>query len=546
MPELVFYRHGEEVLRVALEHRRLVLGRGEHCDVVIPDPQVSRQHVALHFDGKRCLFEDLSGHGTRVLGEPMQKGELPDGAYVELGPWRATFRLQGGRPYDGPTYNRSLTELKARQAQGEPLPPFQVRVRQGPNEYLHEFEADRFTVGSHPTNTVCIKDRLISALHLRVSRRESGFHVRDVGSTNGTYLNGVQVYELELPLNTALRLGDAELYFEPVSQPGQLPAHGLIGKEPAMRRAVELLEHLAPSHAPVMILGESGTGKELVAEALHKSSPRASERFLAVNCAALSPALIESELFGHEKGAFTGADTQRQGAFEAANGGTIFLDEVGELPLELQAKLLRVLENGEVKRVGSTRPFRVDVRVVAATNRNLLAESLQGRFRKDLYYRLSVLPMTLPPLRERRGDIGLLAEHFVRLFEPQGAEVRFTPAALKKLRKHSWPGNVRELRNVVQRALLVRKGPQLDTDVLTFEEVPELAPESPARAPHRLPEGMTLQQWLEQRERECIEDVLRSCEFHRGNAARRLGLSRTSLFERMKAWGHGHQGQEAR
>jgi len=313
-----------------------------------------------------------------------------------------------------------------------------------------------------------------------------------------------------------------------------------------MKRAVELLEHLAPSQAPVMILGESGTGKELVAEALHKSSPRASERFLAVNCAALSPALIESELFGHEKGAFTGADTQRQGAFKAANLGTIFLDEVGELPLELQAKLLRVLENGEVKRVGSTRPFRVNVRVVAATNRNLLAESLQGRFRKDLYYRLSVLPMTLPPLRERRGDIRLLAEHFVRLFEPQGAEVRFTPAALKKLKEHSWPGNVRELRNVVQRALLVRKGPQLDTDVLTFEKVPELAPESPARAPHRLPEGMTLQQWLEQRERECIEDVLRSCEFHRGNAARRLGLSRTSLFERMKAWGYGNEGQEAR
>jgi pSer/pThr/pTyr-binding forkhead associated (FHA) protein len=385
MPELVFYRHGEEVLRVALERRRLVLGRGEHCDVVIPDAQVSRQHVALHFDGTRCLLEDLSGHGTRVLGELMQQGELPDGADVELGPWRALFLLSSGGRDEGSTLNRSLTELQARQAQDEPLPPFQVRVRQGSTEYLHELQGDTFTVGSDPANAVVIKDRFISSLHLRVTRRKSGFHIRDAGSTNGTYLNGVRVYELELPLNTVLHLGQAQLCFEPVPRPGQLPAHGLIGKEPAMRHLAEMLERIAPSQVTVTLLGESGTGKEVVARALHELSPRASRRFMAVNCAALSATLVESELFGHEKGAFTGADTQRQGAFEAASGGTLFLDEVGELPLELQAKLLRVLESGEVKPVGSNRCFRVDVRVVAATNRDLLADSLQGRFRPDLY-----------------------------------------------------------------------------------------------------------------------------------------------------------------
>jgi len=432
------------------------------------------------------------------------------------------------------------------QAQGEPLPPFQVRVRQGPNEYLHEFELDKFTVGSDPANAVFIEDRFISSLHLRVSRREGGFYVRDAGSTNGTYFNGARVYELVLPLNSVLQLGGAELCFEPVSPPGKLPVHGLIGKEPAMRRLVGQLERIAPSDVTVMLLGESGTGKEVVARALHTLSPRVGQPFLAVNCAALSPALVESELFGHEKGAFTGADAQRPGAFEAAHGGTLLLDEVGELPLELQAKLLRVLESGEVKRVGSNRAFRVDVRVVAATHRDLLTEVSQGRFRADLYYRLSVLPLMLPSLRERREDIRLLAEHFVRRFEPREVEVKFTPAALKKLKEHSWPGNVRELRNVVQRALLLREGSLLDTDVLTFEQHPKQVPGAPGRAPHKLPEGMTLQQWLEQVERECVEDALRTCDNQRGKAARRLGLSRTSLFERMKAWGYGNEGQEAR
>jgi transcriptional regulator with GAF, ATPase, and Fis domain len=214
---------------------------------------------------------------------------------------------------------------------------------------------------------------------------------------------------------------------------------------------------VAPSTATVLILGESGTGKELVARALHDGSTRAMQPFVPINCAALSPALIESELFGHEKGAFTGAESRSQGAFEAADGGTLFLDEVGELPLELQAKLLRVLENGELKRVGSSRPFQVDVRMVAATNRDLLNEARRGRFRMDLYYRLSIVPLALPPLRERRKDIRQLAEHFLGVYTPRGQTVKFTPAALTRLQLHSWPGNVRELRNVVCRALLMRQ-----------------------------------------------------------------------------------------
>ena len=415
-----------------------------------------------------------------------------------------------------------------------------MRVRQGTTEFLHELSEDTLTIGKAPDNGVVIRDRFVSNHHLRVTRSETGLHVRDLGSTNGTFFpNGTRLVEAELPLNTVLRVGDTELILEPVDPGAQRPPHGLIGNAPAVRQLVERLQRVAASSALVTLLGESGTGKELVARALHDSSPRASRPFLPVNCAALSPALMESELFGHEKGAFTGADSKRKGAFEAAQGGTLFLDEVGELPLELQAKLLRVLESGEIKPVGVNHPFRVDVRVVAATNRDLLAEVREGRFRKDLYYRLSVLPLVLPPLRERPGDIRLLAEYFVRVHAPQGYGVKLTPAALAKLQRHPWPGNVRELRHVVHRALLLRKSPKLDADAITFEQTPENAPGSAAGRPGELPEGVTLEQMMERVERQLVESTLQRCNHHKERAAKRLGLGRTSLFARMKKWGLG-------
>jgi two-component system response regulator HydG len=391
---------------------------------------------------------------------------------------------------------------------------------------------------------VVIDDRFVSSRHLQVTRYDTTFQVRDLSSTNGTYLGDIRVYEVQVPLNTALRLGRTELVLEPASRAGlEQPRHGLIGNEPAMRQVLERIQRVAASTATVLILGESGTGKELVARALHDGSTRAMQAFVPVNCAALSPALIESELFGHEKGAFTGAESRSKGAFEEADGGTLFLDEVGELPLELQAKLLRVLEGGEVKRVGSSRPFQVDVRVVAATNRDLLREARQGRFRMDLYYRLSIVPLALPPLRERRKDIRLLAEHFLRLYTPREQTVKFTPAALTRLQHHPWPGNVRELRNVVCRALLMRHSQKIDVDDLTFEQEPGYEPGDPEGRLLELPEGMTLEQMMQQVERQLIESTLRRCDYHKDKAAKLLGIARSSLFERLKKWGH-EQGEE--
>ena len=551
MAELVFFRRGEEVLRFALGGERVVVGRGERCDVVVPDPEVSRQQVALQWDGAACQVEDLSGHGTRVGGQPLFAGVLPDGGDVQLGGWRAVFRVRSAEapvPAEPTAHDASRTEVLPAGAEAR-WQPAQVRVRRGTHEAVHRLQGDAFTVGKEAGNDLVLDDRFASSRHLRVARGEGLFRVTDMGSTNGTFLGGVRVHDVEVPLPSTLRVGETELVLEPVAARREVgDFHGLIGDDPSVRQLAELVERVAPSGAAVTVLGESGTGKELVARALHALSSRAAAALVPVNCAAISKELIESELFGHEKGAFTGAQGARKGAFEEADGGTLFLDEVGELPLELQAKLLRALESGEIKRVGASRPSHVDVRVVAATNRDLLALAREGKFREDLYYRLCVVPLHLPPLRNRRGDVRALAEHFVRRFSPRGQQVRLTPAAVERLQGHGWPGNVRELRNVVHRALLLRKGDLIDAADLAFDQ--ELAREpaagaSAGAAVGDLVPGLTLEQMLERAERQIVEAALRRFGNNRERVARELGVARSTLFKRLKDWGLTRSEEEA-
>ncbi|KFA92470.1 sigma-54-dependent Fis family transcriptional regulator [Archangium violaceum] len=541
MPELVFFRRGEEVLRVGLGRERMVLGRGEKSDVVIPDPEVSRRQVALVFDGERCTLEDLSGKGTQVAGASMKKGELADGADITLGQWRAVFRLHGGGQSDAATEVGDRTELQPRDSTSR-WQPAQVRIRQGSNETVQKLNADSFTVGKDASCDLVIQDSFISSRHLKVTRRDGHFHVLDTNSTNGTWLGPVRVFEVQVGLPTTLRLGQTELVLESVTPARkELSFHGIIGADPSVKQLVDLIERVAPSSAAVTILGESGTGKELVARALHTCSQRADKPFIPVNCAAISKELIESELFGHEKGSFTGATNARKGAFEEADGGTLFLDEIGELPVDLQAKLLRALESGEIKRVGASKPSNVDVRVVAATNRELLAASRDGRFREDLYYRLCVVPLHLPPLRNRRSDILGLAEHFLRMYSPRGQTVRLTPEAMERLQQHAWPGNIRELRNVVHRALLLRKGAAIDAPDITFDQ--EVNRETGVSVPE-LPPGMTLEQMLLKLERQIVEAALRRCNNNRERVARELGVARSTLFKRLKEWGLTRQEEE--
>ena len=315
---------------------------------------------------------------------------------------------------------------------------------------------------------------------------------------------------------------------------GEEHAAGMIGQSDVFRGVLFRVGQVASSNRPVLLLGETGVGKELLAQAIHQRSLRSARPFVTVNCAALSATLIESELFGHEKGAFTGAAAQRVGRFEAAHGGTLFLDEIGDLPLELQGKLLRALENGEFERVGSSRTLSVDVRVIAATNHDLEADMRGGRFRPDLYYRLAVFPITVPPLKDRREDIPLLAHHFVtHCAEQAGKAISTVPeGVMKTLQAHTWPGNIRELRNVIERAVLITQGPSL-----------RLMDRLQAPAESRLAEPRDECQGIRSLAVAEAEHIRRALEeLHwkiegKGGAAAALGLPASTLRKRMRKLG---------
>jgi len=299
----------------------------------------------------------------------------------------------------------------------------------------------------------------------------------------------------------------------------------IVGLSPAMVAVFDTLRKVAGTDATVLITGESGTGKELIARALHFNSPRRERRLVAVNCAAIPQELLESELFGHVRGAFTGAIRDKTGKFELAEGGTLFLDEIGSMPVHLQAKLLRALQEREIERVGGDGPVQLDVRVVAATNRPLATLVSSGAFREDLFYRLNVVPVRIPPLRERTGDIPLLARHFVARFAGEAA-VTLTPDALAALEGYRWPGNVRELENFCERAVLMRASNRIDAASLAAP-LAALASEAPAAPGTTLPDI----------ERAAIVAALRAAGWNRSRAARRLGIARHILLYRMKKFG---------
>ena len=302
---------------------------------------------------------------------------------------------------------------------------------------------------------------------------------------------------------------------------------GLIGSSPKFQAVLDEINTVAPSDCAVLIQGETGTGKEVIAQAIHEASPRRQSRFVALNCAAIPSALLESELFGHERGAFTGAVTQTIGRFQAADRGTLFLDEIGDLPLELQPKLLRVLQEKQVERLGGDRTFQVDVRVIAATNQGLWRMVQERKFRADLYYRLNVFPITLPPLRERRGDIRLLLAHFLRRFaQRQGKSVDYvSDQVMTAIEKYSWPGNIRELQNFIERSVILTRGAELQAPIA------ELTKSEPQVDDIRT---------LEDANRAHIKAMLGETNWVVGGpngAAARLGMHRTTLIARMQKLG---------
>ncbi len=343
-----------------------------------------------------------------------------------------------------------------------------------------------------------------------------------------------RVPELEVVMRRALEKRQLQREVrelrEQLQQRYDLP--GLIGQSGRMQEILVLLAKVIKSTATVLIQGESGTGKELVAEVIHRNGPRQKAPLIKVNCAAIPEGLLESELFGHERGAFTGATAQKPGKFELAHGGTIFLDEIGDMAPATQAKVLRVLEDRELFRVGATRPVRIDVRIIAATNKDLAEAVRRKEFREDLYHRLNVFPIVLPPLRERAGDIPLLVEHFLGEIRTtlQKPVAGISAEAMERLMAYSWPGNVRELRNCLERAAIMAEG-----DLIQAEDLPlSLRLPTEPRAPS---EGQTLDDRLEEMERQRIIEALKECHGIQAQAAKRLGIAERSLWYRVKKYG---------
>jgi transcriptional regulator with GAF, ATPase, and Fis domain len=388
-----------------------------------------------------------------------------------------------------------------------------------------------------------LDDRSVSRKHLAVEYAGGRLRVKDLGSRNGTHLGATRIHEAEVPLGTVLRLGDSSIAIQPrwylrEMAPSTAREFGdLFGESLAQREIFAILERVAPSNVTVLLEGESGTGKELAARSIHRASPRADKPYVVFDCASVADALAESELFGHKRGAFSGATADRQGAFLRADGGTVCLDELGELPIDLQPKLLRVLETGEVQPVGSDKPVKVDLRVVAATNRDLHAEVKRGAFRADLLYRLEVVKVRLPPLRQRPEDIAGLATRLLAGHLPQGDVV--AGPNLDRLLTYGWPGNVRELKNVLTRAVSLARPPgqpPVPFSSLVFNLGP--ASSAPATIGFEFP-GVTRPipykeargQLLDSFERAYVAALL---ERHRGNilrSAEAAGVSRKHLYE---------------
>ncbi|HEU5054981.1 MAG TPA: sigma 54-interacting transcriptional regulator [Kofleriaceae bacterium] len=338
-----------------------------------------------------------------------------------------------------------------------------LQVLSGPDKGAQvEVESTWIRVGAQEGCDLVLSDRLVSGHHFEILLDEAGYRLRDLDSTNGTFVAGHRVRDVYLNPGTVIYVGESRLRFDPLDESISVDLSTrdrfgeMVGSSVAMRALFAKLERIAPTDASVLITGETGTGKELVAEAVHHHSTRATGPFVVVDCGSIPDNLIASELFGHERGAFTGAVSTYAGAFERASGGTIFLDEIGELPLELQPNLLGVLERRQVRRLGSSKPVPVDIRVVAATNRDLASEMNRGTFRSDLFYRLAVVQVRVPALRERPEDIPVLAQHFADLLgASSGISPHISKETLESLRHHPFPGNVRELRNVIERSMVL-------------------------------------------------------------------------------------------
>ncbi len=540
MPELIVSKNDKVFFRVPLLAQRFTVGRSSKNDLTLPDEEISRQHFAITSEGGIFSLTDLdSSVGTKLNSQIIKNSPLADGNEIGVADWKIVFKkfTEEDAAHDD-EIKTCITRIESDSVTKVlQLDPIRETIKRSVVDLaiLEEGQPSRkfrikhlpLVIGGQAECDLVLKDEYISSRHCRLEKRGENYTLVDLDSTNGTFINGSRICESVLTEKMEVKLGKSSLKLIVEEKEEKiLPLEttnfcGLVGKSDAMRRLFSKIQLTAPHESTVLIHGETGSGKELVARALHELSARKSGPYVILNCGAISPNLIESELFGHEKGSFTGAVNRRLGAFEQAQGGTLFLDEVGELPLELQPKLLRVLENQTLRRVGGDADIPVNVRVLAATHRLLAEEVKAGRFREDLFFRLYVIPLNLPPLRERRDDIPLLVAHFLRLSKVNPPKIIST-AAMQKLKNHSWPGNIRELKNVLLRSLI-------------FCEGNEILPEHLQMMEENISSSSSLN--LEENEKQKIVEALKTTQGNRAQAADMLGIAKSTLFKKIKDYG---------
>ncbi len=525
--ELIITRSGDTLLHMRIDRAEVCIGSNPTSDVVIPDPAVP-EAVALMMDrgAGRFRLRDLTAGQLRLNGAELEGEEFDVKAGDVLGieDFALTLRV---RPEDDRQHHGKTKALS--NADGPSSDDAEITFLG--REYRLVPDAP-FNIGGNEDNDLIVEDPFISAYHARITNQNGRWFINDLDSTNGTEVNGLRVREAELPTPAKIIVGKVSLDFAASAgnRDDDDTFHGMIAKSEKMHRIFAMVERFALAAEPVLVVGESGSGKELIARALHDASPRSRGPYLALNCGALTPTVVESELFGHEKGAFTSAEAEKDGAFMAASGGTLFLDEIGELPLDLQPKLLRVLETGTVRRVGGTKEIAVDTRIVAATHRNLEELVEDGRFREDLFHRLFVLSLRVPPLSERPDDILPLARHFLKSQSPR--PLTLTSDAEEALFDYTWPGNIRELRNVLVRAILMTDANRIAAGDLQFSRDAFTTRSSDVRRKVRR---------KDEEERDKMLDILDECGGNRAEAARKLGVSKSTFHDRLKRFGIGNK-----
>lgn len=527
---LSILQDNKESIVLKIERSDLKVGSSLLCDISLPQSGLEEFHFEIINRGSNYTVRP-SGRSNLLLNKKPVKEEksLSDGDLLSAGTLNFLFSLRV-QSFGG------STAILQEDILNEDIQKAWILLKTNNGEIPYNLgKNEKVTIGSGKDVDIKIDDRYVSNKHCTIYFDKNTYFIKDNLSKNGTFVNGVRIKESEIKNGSIIRIGKSELIFRTESvHPDLIPEStnefcGIIGFSPRMKEIFTIIKKVAPTDIPILITGESGTGKELVARAIYKNSSRADKTFIPLNCSSIGRDVIESELFGHIKGSFTGAVANRRGIFEEASDGTVFLDEIGDMPIELQAKILRTIEYGEVRPVGSNKPIIVNTRIISATNKDLEEAARNRQFREDLYYRLGVVHIHMPALRERKEDIIPIAETFLKRFSPSRS-ITLTSTAKEKLLSYSWPGNVRELKNVVIRSILFAKGDCIDESSVTFHS-------TGLKDYMRYADRFIKIKPLCEVEKEIIENAMRIYEGDFDKVSERLGISVSELREKVKKYG---------